>query len=102
MYGGGDLPDDFVAGLKEAEKANAQIIVEDDGARIGNFKLTPTGVAIGDNVTEDEWWAFWDVIGSFESAIQWIIGDALVYGDLKLGMTYQGLSSRSILVRFTS
>lgn len=94
MYGGGTLPEDFFAGLQETEQTNTQIVVEDDGARIGAFKLTPIGAAIDDGVTEAEWWAFWEVIGSFESAIQWIIGDALVYGDLKLGKTYEDVAER--------
>lgn len=66
------------------------------------FLITPTGLEMPDDLTQDEWINFSDVIDRFETSIQWIIGDWLVYGDGKRYLTWEGLEQHVLGGRYQS
>jgi hypothetical protein len=60
----------------------------------GKFYITPRGIHMEETVTEDEYWLLWEIIKAFDDAIQWMIGDAMVYGTLKFQKTYKDVESQ--------
>lgn len=67
---------------------------------IGKFAMSSTGLAIADDVTQDEWAAFAGWLNAADTALQWIIADWLVRGDVKQWFTYEEIS-RKFLPRLT-
>lgn len=49
--------------------------------RFGAFKITPTGLEIGEGAQEKDWREAGEFIFQVESGLQWLIGDWLAYGD---------------------
>jgi hypothetical protein len=56
----------------------------------------PLGLAISDQLTFEEWQAAGETLKRMEGAIQWWVGDWLVYGECKWGEMYsQALDATS-------
>jgi len=109
MYGNEglyEIPQDILNGIDESNMIVQQVEVVreveiettiqtvEQYTKVGRFVFYRTGLQIQEDVSEDEWWAFFDVIGAFETSVQWIIGDALVYGEDKLHKTYDEVAAR--------
>lgn len=82
------VSDDFLNTLSPADMdtvgyggASLPVVREVDGTvYLGNFTLTPTGLVIERDVTESEWKAFYANIQRTRRALQWIVGDWMIYG----------------------
>jgi len=82
---GADLPDTIT--VQNAIRKNGA------GVQIGNFALSATGLTIDGDIDHEQWLAFFEALRSIQQALQWIIGDWLVYGiDRKWGETYEKVS----------
>ncbi len=60
-----------------------------------NVEITPTGLSIKGDMPIEEWIDLGDWLRFYEGAIQWLIGDWLVEGDLRYGeLAAQGYSEQ--------
>lgn len=66
------------------------------------FHLSPTGLQFDESVTREEWEAFADVINQFETSLQWIIADWLIYGDGKGYFTWEQVGDEFFAGRYSS
>lgn len=53
------------------------------------FELTPVGVQIAEGTSEDEWLDLGGALFKLGSAIQWLLGDWLAFGEREYNKTYQ-------------
>ncbi len=58
------------------------------GVVIGRFTISRRGLIIADDVTEDEWRQFGNVIVGMRDSLSLMIGDWLAHGELKYGVSY--------------
>jgi hypothetical protein len=64
------------------------LALKDGEVQIGAFKITGTGLEIGQHATQEEWSKVGELLFKLEGSIQWLIGDWLAYGeDVKWGET---------------
>jgi hypothetical protein len=66
--------------------------VEGGNIRVGNFLLTSTGLTINGQISHEEWQQMGEVLHRLDGAIQWLIGDWLVYGERVWGETYEQIA----------
>src|SRR5690349_18957572 len=53
-------------------------LVEQNGTmEFGAFRLTPLGLEVGRQVTEDDWVQVGSLLGKLNGAVQWLMGDWL-------------------------
>lgn len=77
-------------GLPSTEAA---IVYRGQGiTQLGRFQVSPVGVMMEEDLTEDEWKAFFQLIQQLKSAYQWIIGDWANHGRDRLNWTYQNIA----------
>lgn len=70
------------------------IVAKQNGVvEIGPFRMTPVGLEITDAVTDDQWKNFFTAVQRIVSSMQWIIGDWMVYGELRLNKTYADVAA---------
>lgn len=81
--------DEALFGAIAAADNQLATIGEDGRIQIGVFTMTPTGLVAGGQATFDEWQRLGDVLKRLDGAIQWLIGDWLVYGERVWGETYE-------------
>ncbi len=76
--------------LHTADLPSAPIVRNDDGTvQIGAFVLSPVGLLIEGEVSQEEWRDFYLAIKRIATSLQWMIGDWIVYGaERKWGETY--------------
>ncbi len=93
MYGTGDEGNIF-AGLETDIPSASQLIQSgSDEVVFGTFRLTPTGLAGGENASEDEYRALGQLLLQLEGSLQWLIGDWInALDDKAWGRTYQELA----------
>lgn len=60
---------------------------------IGNFTFSKTGVSIPVSTTPEEWKGLLNVLGKFDTAMQWYLGDAIAFGEMQWGKTYKELAA---------
>lgn len=76
--------------------------MEDSLIRTGNINLTPVGLTIVDAIPYEEWIDLMKTLVRLETAFQFAIGDALIYGETQYGEKYSqamdatGLSYQSL------
>lgn len=69
---------------------------------VGNIGMSPMGLLMPEEVTQQEWYDFFDVIRNVKRSWQFIIGDWFAYGKDVFGYTYEqiatwtGYSSNSV------
>lgn len=81
-------PDDFLQTLSPALMDGVgyggqlmPVVQHKNGVvEIGSFRLNPTGMVITAEVTREEWEAFYRGIQKIRRAMQWIVGDWMLYG----------------------
>lgn len=56
------------------------IQADEKQVRVGHFVVSRTGLVIDAEVTQEEWRAFYDNLQRTRQALQWIIGDWMLYG----------------------
>jgi hypothetical protein len=77
-------------GLPSAEAA---IVYRGQGiTQLGGFQVSPVGVMMDADLSEDEWKAFFRLIQQLKSAYQWIVGDWANHGRERLNWTYQDIA----------
>lgn len=76
--------------IQEAER----LIVGGDGWQFGKFHLSRVALTIPENTTQDEWNEVGRVIQQMQGAIQWWIGDLLVFAEWRWGETYQEMANK--------
>lgn len=62
---------------------------------IGKFNVSTIGLTMTDEVTKDEWMAFFKAIRRITNSIQWIIGDLAAYGKEKFNLDYEDIAGIS-------
>lgn len=60
---------------------------------VGNIGMSPTGLILPQEVTQQEWYDFFDVIRNIKRSWQFIIGDWFAYGADKFEMTYEQIAA---------
>lgn len=65
---------------------------ENGAIKVGNFSLSAIGLSIEERISEDEWWAFFEAIRRIDTAIQWVIGDLVAYGEDNFETTYDEIA----------
>ena len=105
-----DLTDNMAEGGVEPLRAEPQIIervveiekvvevahpvmTDADGVTwVGNIGMSQTGLVIPQDITANEWVAFYSVISNIKQSIQFIIGDWFAYGADKFAYTYEEIA----------
>jgi hypothetical protein len=60
-----------------------------DGAiKAGRFSLTPTGLIAEGVVSEHDWKKLYKTLRKVQAALQWAVGDWVLYGEFTWGKTY--------------
>lgn len=60
---------------------------------VGGYVITPKGLVIRGDVTEQNWREVGSIIFKLDGAIQWLIGDYLVSGERQWGKTVERLAA---------
>lgn len=68
---------------------------QDGTVKLGNFRLTMTGLVVEGRITQEEWWAFFEGVQKIESAMQFIIGDLAIYGEDEFRISYDEIAART-------
>ncbi|MGB7341019.1 MAG: hypothetical protein WBC91_19140 [Phototrophicaceae bacterium] len=68
---------------------------QDGIVTLGAFRISMRGLEIQGNITQDEWWAFFDGVQKIESAIQFIIGDLANYGEDQFQISYDEIAEKT-------
>src|SRR5688572_14398709 len=68
---------------------------QDGTVKLGNFRLTMTGLVAEGRISQAEWWAFFEGVQKIESAMQFIIGDLAIYGEDEFRISYEEIASRT-------
>jgi hypothetical protein len=90
-----ELLDAVIGNAPATIEPRAIALVDDGAVRVGHFVLSPVGMQITAEVTRDEWLGIFTAIQHIQSAIQWIIGDWLVYGvEREWGKTYDDFAAQ--------
>lgn len=85
--------EDWMQELEALDAPDVQAIVVSGGTmQIGGFDFTPTGIAIPEDLTPDQWQQLLTVLVNFDTSMQWYIGDAIAYGNAKFGKTYEDMA----------
>ncbi len=79
------------------EGRRLRLVQHSDGSlAYGGFTLTSTGIALQGDVTAQDWQTIGELIFRVNRAIQWLIGDWIVYGeDYQWGQTYEQLAEQT-------
>lgn len=75
-------------GLPSLTPEQAIVAKQNGVVEIGPFRMTSTGLEIDGEITDDQWKTFFTAVQRIVSSMQWIIGDWMVYGELRLNKTY--------------
>lgn len=62
---------------------------------LGAFRVSMKGLEVKGNITQEEWWAFFDGVQKIESAIQFIIGDLANYGEDQFNISYDDIAEKT-------
>lgn len=76
-------------GLPSLTPEQAIVAKQNGVVEIGPFRMTSTGLEIDGEITEEQWLTFFQAINRITQSLQWIIGDWMVYGEMRLGKTYK-------------
>jgi hypothetical protein len=68
---------------------------QDGTVKLGNFRLTMTGLVVEGRISQEEWWAFFEGVQKIESTIQFIIGDLAIYGEEEFRISYEEIAART-------
>jgi hypothetical protein len=68
---------------------------QDGTVKLGNFRISMTGLVVEGRISQDEWWAFFEGVQKIESAIQFIIGDLAIYGEDEFRIRYDEIAART-------
>lgn len=78
------------AGKKLSNRSRALAFDNEGNLSAGKFVVTPKGLKIAEDVSQEDWEIFGDVILRFNGTIQWLLGDWLAYGENhQYGKTYE-------------
>lgn len=58
----------------------------------GKFRLSPVGLEITGQLTENEWSDFFQLIRRVQSSLQWLVGDWIAYGETAFKKGYEELA----------
>lgn len=85
-----DLTNAMLAPAEAHSTGPQALVVKDDGSiQSGKFKLSAIGLGIDDSVSQEEWTELGQVLRRLDVALQWLIGDWMVYGERVWGYTYE-------------
>ncbi len=85
-----DLTDAMLAPSERHGDSPRALVVKDDGSiQTGKFRLSAIGLGIDDSVSQEEWTELGQVLRRLDVALQWLIGDWMVYGERVWGYTYE-------------
>jgi hypothetical protein len=68
---------------------------QDGTVKLGNFRLTTTGLQVEGRISQEEWWAFFEGVQKIESTLQFIIGDLAIYGEDEFRISYEEIAART-------
>src|SRR3990172_3948456 len=71
------------------------IVPSERGWLYRQFELTPVGVQIDEDTTEEQWNDLGGALFRMDSAMQWLIGDWLRFGERKYKKTYKEIAKRT-------
>lgn len=93
-FDGFDLGSLLAGEVELPQDANAVVTVDENrNLHYGRFTLSPVGVDLPGNTTEEEYAALGHVLLQLQSSTQWLIGDWLAFGeDRKWGETYSDVA----------
>jgi len=70
----------------QLQSHTSNLLVQDGSLVVQGFQFTPTGLIVPESFSEESWQQIGLLLFKLEGAIQWLIGDWLVYGvDLHYG-----------------
>lgn len=70
------------------------VATDTDGVTwVGNIGMSPTGLILPEEITQQEWYDFFDVIRNIKRSWQFIIGDWFAYGADKFKFTYEQIAT---------
>ena len=85
-----DLTDAMLTPSQATSDSPRALVVKDDGSiQTGKFRLSAIGLGIDDTVSQEEWSELGQVLRRLDVALQWLIGDWMVYGERVWGYTYE-------------
>ncbi|MEM9954876.1 MAG: hypothetical protein AAF846_24935 [Chloroflexota bacterium] len=73
----------------------AKVTRHGDVIKVGAFHISMKGLQIQGDITQEEWWAFFEGVQKIESAIQFIIGDLAAYGAGEFEISYQEIAEKT-------
>lgn len=75
--------------------ADALVKLEDGSYQYKGFVLSRTALQTSADITEDEWMELGQIIGMFESSVQWWLGDWFLTAERKWKATYEQVAART-------
>lgn len=70
-------------------------LVEQNGTmEFGAFRMSPLGLEIGNQVTQDDWMHVGALLHRMQGAIQWLVGDWMAYGEREYKVSYEQASEQ--------
>ncbi|MBT4510868.1 MAG: hypothetical protein HOC20_01480 [Chloroflexi bacterium] len=58
----------------------------------GKLEVSPVGLTITGDLTENEWKSFFEFVQRVKTSLQWIVGDWCAYGEDRLQWTYEDMA----------
>lgn len=91
-----DMVQDMIGERQEPPQPSAIVAASDGTIVFGNYTLTPIGLTLPDDITEDEWRGVGNIIlNSFESSVSWAIGDWAEKANKLWGWSYERIAQES-------
>lgn len=75
--------------------ADALVKLPDGSYQYKGFVLSRTALQTSADITEDEWMELGQIIGMFESSVQWWLGDWFLTAERKWKATYEQVAART-------
>lgn len=88
----GALPDETADSRPNSSATVALTSGQDGTLSVGAFHITRKGLILERAVSEAEWVGFFTAINQIQQAIQWVIGDWLVYGETTFAKTREEIA----------